>query len=210
LSPHPNSKKARQEGARTSSPTDASAKREARLARQVEQRRRLERQRRLRRLRNAVLGVAAIAVVAAGVWLLARPEPELAGVTRPPDAGRGHVQGATFGSATPTSGRHDPRAPRCGTYRQPLDPSLAVHALEHGTVVLWYDADRPELAEQLEEATERWDSHVLISANAQLDQPVVATAWRRLKAYDDAGDPEIAEFVDTYRRRGPERQPCDR
>lgn len=50
---------------------------------------------------------------------------------------------------------------------------------------------------------------MLISANASLDQPVVATAWNRLKAYDAADDPEITEFVETYRRRGPERQPCD-
>jgi hypothetical protein len=68
---------------------------------------------------------------------------------------------------------------------------------------------RLEPASQLDAATEESDSHVIISANEQLDSPVVATAWRRIQRYD-AGDPEITDFVRTYRRRGPEQQPCDR
>lgn len=163
----------------------------------------------MQRVRTLAIGAVVVAVLAFGVWMLTRPEPELAGVTRRPNDGRGHVQDATFDSPTPTSGDHDPRAPQCGSYSEPIDPSLAVHALEHGAVVLWFDAARPELADQLDEATASFDSHVLISANASLDQPVVATAWNRLKAYDAADDPEITEFVETYRRRGPERQPCD-
>ena len=155
------------------------------------------------------LGLVAFAVVVGGGWLAFRPDPELAGVSRPSNRGGGHVAAATYDSPTPTSGPHEARAPRCGTYRDPLDPALAVHGLEHGAVVLWYDAERPDLADQLGGATEEWDSHVIISASDEIDQPIVATAWGRLKAYD-ASDPEITEFVRTYRQRGPERQPCDR
>jgi hypothetical protein len=215
VSPHPQSKKAKaaktkRAAARNIDDPDRSAsKQEARLQRQLEERRRKERTARLRRIRNAVLGLVAIAVIGGGGWLAFRPDPELAGVTRPTNLGGGHVAAASYDSATPTSGAHDARAPRCGTYREPLTPTLAVHGLEHGAVVLWFDAGRPELADQLERATDEWDSHVIVSANDALDRPIVATAWGRLKAYDEVG-PEITEFVRTYRQRGPEREPCDR
>jgi len=215
VSPHPQSKKAKaakakRAAARTINDPDQSAsKQKARLQRQIEERRRKERQARLRRIRNAAVGLVAVAIIAGGAWLAFRPDPELAGVARPAYRGGGHVAAATYDSATPTSGPHDARAPRCGTYREPLDPTLAVHGLEHGAVVLWYDAARPELADELVRATDDWDSHVIISANDELDRPIIATAWRRLKAYDDI-EPEITEFVRTYRQRGPEREPCDR
>ncbi|MDE0805672.1 MAG: DUF3105 domain-containing protein, partial [Acidimicrobiales bacterium] len=120
-----------------------------------------------------------------------------------------HVQNASYDTDIPTSGAHASQAPACGTYREPLDLPLAVHALEHGAVLLWYDAARPELADELVAETEGFDSHVVVSAHPALDAPIVATAWNRRKAYEP-GDSEIAEFVDTYRRRGPERVECDR
>lgn len=215
MSPHPQSKKAKAAKTKRAAtrniddPDRSASKQEARLQRQLEERRRKERTARLRRIRNAVLGLVAIAVIGGGGWLAFRPDPELDGVTRPTNLGGGHVAAASYDSATPTSGAHDARAPRCGTYREPLEPTLAVHGLEHGAVVLWFDAGRPELADQLERATDEWDSHVIVSANDALDRPIVATAWGRLKAYDEVG-PEITEFVRTYRQRGPEREPCDR
>jgi hypothetical protein len=212
--PHPQSRRAKErkaKRAKTRAHADVQAeerKRQERAERQEQQHRQQARRRRVGRTRNAVAGGLVVAGLAYGLWLLVRPDPELAGVTRPPYAGQGHVQGATYDSATPTSGPHDPRSPRCGIYREALDPALAVHGLEHGAVVLWYDASRPELVETLAEATRAFDSHVIIAPNARLDAPVVATAWNRLKAYEP-DDAEITEFVDTYRQRGPEREPCD-
>jgi hypothetical protein len=59
----------------------------------------------------------------------------------------------------------------------------------------------------LSDIVNRFDDRVILSPNAQLTEPVVATAWLRLKAYDDA-DREIGEFIETYRNRGPENVPC--
>lgn len=210
--PHPQSKKARAARARRAraraESNDQLSKREERLARQLEARRRKVRLGRWRRARNVLLGTAAVAVVMVGGWLAFRPDPELDDVSRPRNRGGGHVTNASYDTPTPTSGPHDARAPQCTTYRDPLESTLAVHALEHGAIVLWYDASRPELADQLVEATERWDSHVLISANSDIDAPIVATAWNRLKEYQP-GDDEIDEFIETYRRRGPERVDCE-
>ncbi len=212
--PHPQSKKARAAKAkrnRARANVDAEerlTKQEARLARQVEERRAKDRRRRLRRVRNVGVGVGVVAAVVAGGWFVFRPGPELDGVARPANQGGGHVAAATYDTPTPTSGAHDASAPGCATYREPLEPALAVHGLEHGAIVLWYDADRPELADELNSLTEEWDSHVIVSANASLDAPIVATAWNRLKSYEP-GDPEINDFVRTYRKRGPESVACD-
>jgi hypothetical protein len=150
-----------------------------------------------------------VVVVGAGAFFLLRPDPELPGVERPTDQGRGHVTAPRYDTSTPTSGAHLAQAPACRSYAEPLDPGLAVHALEHGAVVIWYDTERAEeLRPELETIAGRWDSHVVLSPNTALDAPIVATAWNRLARYDEAGD-DVGDFIDTYRRRGPERQPCD-
>lgn len=153
------------------------------------------------------VAVAVLLVVGVG-WLLFRPGPELVGVERPSNDGRGHVSNASYADSTPTSGAHSASAPNCGTYPSPLDLDLAVHALEHGTVVLWFDQTNPALADELEDATTQWDSHVLITPSANLDAPVVATAWNRRMQFAEV-DQGVTDFVDTYRKRGPESVRCD-
>ena len=59
----------------------------------------------------------------------------------------------------------------------------------------------------MKEIVNRFDDRVILSPNAGVEEGVVATSWRHLKAYDGA-DPEIEEFVDIYRFRGPENVPC--
>ena len=83
-----------------------------------------------------------------------------------------------------------------------------MHALEHGAVVLWYDAARPDLALALAMIANEWSSHVIVSPSLDLREPVVATAWERQKSYTEVV-PEVSEFVETYRKRGPERLSCD-
>lgn len=168
---------------------------------------------RKRRVRIGLVSLAAIVVVgAAGFFIVQKAIPsELPGVTSQPNDGRSHVpsgQTVAFASATPTSGTHSVNSPRCGVLDQQLPPEFAVHALEHGTVVIWYQPSVGEaVVSGLSDIVNRFDDRVILSPNAQLTEPVVATAWRRLKAYDDA-DPEIGEFIETYRNRGPEKVSC--
>lgn len=122
--------------------------------------------------------------------------------------GDDHVAAPQYDTSTPTSGDHPLQAPACRSYAEPLELGLAVHALEHGAVLVWYDAARAdELRPELEAIADRWDSHVVLSPNTAHDTPIVATAWNRLARYEEAGD-DVAAFIETYRRRGPERQPC--
>lgn len=213
--PHPQSKRAKAakvKRAEERKRTTPEERRGAQVA-AVERRRVVaqdrQRRRTIRRIRSGLIGVLATVAVVLGLWWAFRPPPELEGVERPPNLGRGHVSNATYSDEAPTSGAHSSRSPVCGTYPSPLSLDLAVHALEHGTVVLWYRADRLDLGADLVSATSAWDSHVIISPSASLDSPIVATAWNRRKVFDQAGE-DLTDFVDTYRRRGPESLPCER
>jgi len=161
-------------------------------------------------LRNLVLGVVAFLALAAGLFILLRPDPEVAGVERPPDKGREHVDETQiqYDSAAPTSGSHLAGAPNCGSLSDHLELGLAVHAVEHGAVIVWYQPDQEEeLADPLRDFLSEWDSHWILSPNGSIDEPIVATAWSRRKTFDSPSE-GLREFVQTYRQRGPEKVPC--
>ena len=190
------------------SPEAQEAKRQRRLERQRQEAAARRRALRRAQARRIALAVVALLVVGIGGYFLFRPDPELAGVERLSSQGQDHVEAPQYDTSTPTSGDHPLQAPPCQSFPQPLEPGLAVHALEHGAVLGWYDAGRAEeLRPELEAIADRWASHVVLSPNTELDAPIVATAWNRLARYDEAGD-DVAAFIETYRRRGPERQPC--
>ena len=169
---------------------------------------------RKRRTRIGLSVVAAVVVVGALGFVIVDKAvaDELPSVSQQAHEGRDHVesgQAVAYATATPTSGTHAASSPRCGIYSQQMPAEFAVHSLEHGAVVIWY---QPSLATEevsgLEAIVNRFDDRVILSPNAELIQPVVATAWNRLKAYDGA-DPELEQFITTYRNRGPESFRCE-
>jgi hypothetical protein len=168
---------------------------------------------RKRRTRVGLSVLAAVAVFAAIGFVIVDKATldELPGVSEQSYEGRDHAasgQAVAYATATPTSGTHAASSPRCGIYSQQMPAEFAVHSLEHGAVVIWY---QPSLATEeisgLEAVVNRFDDRVILSPNAELIRPVVATAWNRLKAYDGA-DPELEQFITTYRNRGPESFGC--
>jgi hypothetical protein len=168
---------------------------------------------RRRRTRVGLSVLAAVAVVGAIGFVIVDKATldELPGVSKQAYEGRDHVasgEAVAYASATPTSGTHAASSPRCGIYSQQMPAEFAVHSLEHGAVVIWY---QPSLATDeisgLEAVVNRFDDRVILSPNAELLQPVVATGWNRLKAYDGA-DTELEQFIETYRNRGPESFSC--
>ena len=168
---------------------------------------------RKRRVRIGVMvGVGVLVVGFAGVLIVDKATAEeLPGVSKESNEGRGHVDSGTeveYATATPTSGTHAEGAARCGILDQQIPNEFAVHSLEHGAVVIWYQPTLDDATvSRLRDIVNRFDHHVILSPNAQMTDPVVATAWLRLKAYDGA-DAEIEEFISVYRERGPESVPC--
>ncbi len=169
---------------------------------------------RKRRTRIGLSVFAGVLVIGGAGFFIAQKAilEELPGVSKEAYEGRDHVvsgQAVVYATATPTSGTHAASSAQCGVFTQQMPAEFAVHSLEHGAVVIWY---QPSLATEeisgLAAVVNRFDDRVILSPNAQLSEPVVATAWNRLKAYDGA-DPEIEQFIETYRNRGPESFRCN-
>ncbi len=175
------------------------------------------------RMRTRLIVVLAVAIVGlAAVWwfstaddrafsgLASAGEPALSKVVSEPNAGRQHIQaGATYRypSRFPTSGPHDPNWVRSGFYTSPQAPTLVVHALEHGNIVIYYERPGEPALAQLMGWSERfrgqWDGVVVLPASG-LGEAVVLTAWTKrleLERFDAAA---AAAFIDAYRGRGPE------
>lgn len=76
-------------------------------------------------------------------------------------------------------------------------------------MVVWYNPDLADTERQnLTRMVDRWDSHVIVSPNPGLVDPVVATAWNRMKSFESV-DEDLAQFIDVYRERGPEKIGCE-
>ena len=187
----------------------AEEKRARRMARQLEELKSKQQARRKRRVRNLGYGMLGTLAVSGLLFVVVTPDAELAGVERPRNEGRNHVAAASYATETPTSGEHSASSVGCGVYSQTLPLDAAVHSMEHGAVIVWYMPDLADTERQsLEEMVNRWDSHVIVSPNPGLTDPVVATAWNRLMRFENVGD-DLAQFIDIYRERGPEKIRCD-
>lgn len=188
-------------------------KRVRRKERQIVEAKAKQRAVRTRRTRigfSVLVGVVAFGAVAFAIVQKASLS-ELPGISKQSYEGRNHAvsgQAVAYGTPTPTSGTHAANSARCGVFTQQIPAEFAVHSLEHGGVVIWY---QPSLATEeissLAAIVNRFDDRVILSPNSELTQPVVATGWTRLKAYSGA-DEEIGQFIETYRGRGPESFRC--
>lgn len=175
---------------------------------------------------NLVLAAMALAAVVAGglyLWqlqqagsefdtLIAEGQPALARVETTPDRGGGHLgpgQGHSYGTAFPTSGIHDRVPIDPGFYSGPQRATQLVHSVEHGHVVIYYDAPGAEALTMLKDWAAlfggHWDGVVAVPSSG-LGKGVVLTAWRKILKLDSFDAAAAAAFIDSYRGRGPEKR----
>lgn len=127
-----------------------------------------------------------------------------------------HVPGpVSYQVVPPVGGPHNPIWMNAGTYTQPVPTERAVHLMEHGAVWITY---RPDLAaDQVAALTAFAGKQTLIpepsvsaqAANryvvlspwkdASLPAPVVISSWGYQLQVQDAADPRLQTFVDTFR-----------
>lgn len=136
--------------------------------------------------------------------------PQLARVQTEADRGGTHVPSGTpvaGGEPFPLSGPHWPRATPSGFYEEAQPKGELIHALEHGQVVVYYEAPGFKGLSVLKRWTRQFAgpwSGLIAAPHAGLGDDVVLTAWRRrlrLDAFDEAA---LAAFMDAYMGRGPE------
>ena len=127
-----------------------------------------------------------------------------------PDQGNGHLAaGATrnYVEPFPTSGDHAAASTRPGFYARELPKINLVHALEHGSVVIYYDTPGEGAITRLKNWTSlydgKWDG-VVAAVSPGLGEVVVLTAWTKLLRLETFDEASAAAFVDVYRGRGPE------
>ncbi|MCB2223475.1 MAG: DUF3105 domain-containing protein [Actinobacteria bacterium] len=186
------------------------AQREEARRRQREERRRaaMAQQRKDQRMslvkRWSRMALVGAGVTAAALWFF-WPDSEVEGVTVVPEIRAvplAEGQTVEYGTSTPTSGEYREDAQACGVFDEEITTEAAATAVYYGAVVLWYSPDLPAAdREALIAAASAYDSHVVVSPQEGLEAPIVATAWRRLMAYDTAAG--VDEFIDTYRMRSP-------
>lgn len=187
--------------------------RRARAAQIQEQHRRAERRRSLLIIAPAV-AVAAV-LIGSAVFVVVGQQREQAEVEAAAKApiedvesfsglSRNHVETAVdYPQSPPVGGDHAPIWTNCGAYQQPVEPTQAVHSLEHGAVWIGYD---PTLgASQVEKLTglAETNSYVLLSPVEGVPSPVAVSAWGKQLQVDSAEDPRLAAFVQKY-QQGPQ------
>ncbi len=174
---------------------------------------------------NLVLGAIAVAALVAGglyLWrnyqtsgdfeaLAARGQEALTRVETTTNLGGGHLtpgQGHVYNERFPTSGIHDrvPVAP--GFYRDTEPATKAVHSVEHGHIVIYYESPGAEAIQILKDWTALYGGHwdgVVATPSSGLGKAVVLTAWRKILRLDEFDPAATAAFIDQFRGRGPEK-----
>jgi len=130
--------------------------------------------------------------------------------------GQTHIDSGTAGgpySSTPAaSGPHWPEPIDWGVYSTAIPQEPAIHNLEHGGIVIWYQADRvtPEQIAELENYTRSWTASerfkVLVApwAGADFGHPIAIVAWTWLLYLDEVDTDLMDSFVDEHYGDSPE------
>jgi len=142
--------------------------------------------------------------------LAASGAERLGAVERQRASTEGHLepgQSAGYRDRMPTAGAHDPKWIDPGVYQTPQSATRLVHSLEHGMIVVYYDAPPPDVLATLQSWAGLYGgpwSGLVIAPMPGLGGEVVLTAWERmlrLRPFDPA---TAAAFIDRFRGRGPE------
>lgn len=190
-----------------------SEERRARAAQIQDQHRRAERRRSMLIVGTAI-GVAAVLVGTAVIAVMGEQDEQdrveaaakqpIDGVEEYKKLSRNHVNTPVDYPQTPAvGGDHAPIWANCGAYTSPVEPTQAVHSLEHGAVWVGYDPALPD--EQVEELTRVADSnsYVLLSPVEGVPEPVTVSAWGKQLGVKTADDPRVAAFIQKY-QQGPQ------
>ena len=108
-----------------------------------------------------------------------------------------------YEQSPPVGGVHNPVWQNEGFYTAPIRDENAVHTLEHGAVWIAYSPDLPtDQQDKVRELVEG-QTCLLASPYPGLDSPIVASAWGKQLALDDANSPDLERFIRAY-RQGPQ------
>ncbi len=135
---------------------------------------------------------------------------------RQADDGRGHINegtaGGPYSSKPATSGEHWASVQNWGTYSVAMPEEAALHNLEHGGLVIWYqptklgDGDLAALTAymQAQVASERYKVILTPWGGSDFGHPIAVTSWNWLLYLDTADIEQIRAFLDDHYGDAPE------
>ncbi|MFI5496819.1 DUF3105 domain-containing protein [Actinoplanes sp. NPDC051859] len=123
-----------------------------------------------------------------------------------PHIAESQIAAVRYNSVPPTSGPHFSFTVAPGIYPDPVPDGLAVHALEHGHIVIRYgDGTSPQAVDRLRRLSKQYGRDVVLAPYPSMGSVVALTAWGRLAEVpadlDDAREREIVDFVEGLRNR---------
>jgi hypothetical protein len=137
-----------------------------------------------------------------------------AGIETFPNEGDTHLPVGTvivYNTDPPTSGNHYPDPQLGGYYTSPIAAAFLVHSMEHGGVIIYYDASivAPSDLTQLQNLAAQHPgdfSQVVVVPRSDPTYPLILTAWThrlRLTQYDQT---RIDGFITLFLGQGPEHE----
>jgi hypothetical protein len=110
----------------------------------------------------------------------------------------------------PSGGNHFPNEGPYGFLGGPVTPEAAVHNMEHGAIVIWYEPNNAEVAGKVNQLVRELGSNCLVAGEfLAMDTPVAVTAWGHVLPLDAFDAVQVKEFTDAYRgKTGPEAGIC--
>lgn len=125
---------------------------------------------------------------------------------------RNHTdQPVSYEQSPPVGEDHAPVWQNCGFYDTPIQDENAVHSLEHGAVWIAYRPDLPKNQVTALRQLAYRQAYVLVSPYADLQAPVVASAWGKQLRLESMHDTQLEQFIRVYRlsEQAPEAgEPC--
>ncbi len=110
-----------------------------------------------------------------------------------------HVEGALHEEGeVPAGGEHNPVWLNCGYYDTEVDSEFAVHSLEHGAVWITYNPSIGQDGIDQLRGLVRRDRKIIVSPVANLEDPVLVTAWANQLYLDSPEDDRIDQFVNEF------------
>jgi len=114
----------------------------------------------------------------------------------------GDDDGVEYTSDPPTSGPHQPGPALEGVVDEPITRPVQVGILERGDILIQHQPDLdPEALVSLEALA---GEHVVVAPNADLSDPVVATAWLYKRACQTVDVAALQQLVEARVGQGPD------
>jgi hypothetical protein len=128
-----------------------------------------------------------------------------------PNEGRNHLNPGeptpVYGTVPPTSGTHDPNPWPPGIYDNPVEVARAVHSMEHGYVIIWYNGISSDEINQLASIVRSDSRKLILTPFHNMSYKIALTAWQHRQTCDGVNEAAIRSFINQFRDQGPEQTP---